>query len=148
MTPNFWKLSHGTNHFSKEEISQSIENRLVYVHRDTRSKGRSYNTQGEDFVGAPVGDYFYMTYGNQGIYLLGQFSGPTNLFSTKGHGWLDRPYRIIRMAIPNTGYQGDKKWWTPNDNSTFTRVPERDITVFEGLILQRFFGLTLANYGL
>ena len=76
MLPNFWKLSQGTDFFSFEEISDSIENKLVYVHAHTAAKGRSSETQGDQFIEAEIGDYFYLTHGNRGVYLLGQFTGP------------------------------------------------------------------------
>lgn len=75
MIPKFWKLSQGTDFFSFEKISDSIEKGLVYVHAHTAAKGRSSEAQGEKFIDANIGDYFYLTHGNTGIYLLGQFTG-------------------------------------------------------------------------
>ena len=81
MKPRFWKLSQGATQFSYHEIIESIEQRLVYVHKDTGAKGTSSQTQANDFITAEIGDYFYLTFGNNGIFLLGQFSGAANLFS-------------------------------------------------------------------
>lgn len=39
-----------------------------------------------------------------------------------------------------------KKWWTPNDNSTFTKVNETDEKLFEELILQPYFALSLSRF--
>ena len=147
MIPKFWKLSQGTDFFSFEKISDSIEKGLVYVHAHTAAKGRSSEAQGEKFIDANIGDYFYLTHGNTGIYLLGQFTGPANIFSSRGHGWTDRPFRVIRHAKPNAGYSGPHKWWAPNDRSTFTSVPNNQLTEFEEHILVPFFGITLADYG-
>lgn len=98
------------------------------------------------FMKAPIGDYFYLTHGNQGIYLLGQFSGPANIFSARGKGWADRPFRLIRLAERIRPYKGPKKWWTPNENSTFIRVPDHEIGLFEELILSPHFGMRLKDF--
>jgi hypothetical protein len=148
MIPTFWKLSHGQNIFSYEEILDAINKRLVYVHKDTKPKGTSTASQGNNFIKASIGDYFYLTHGNQGIYLLGQFTGPANLFSEHGEGWIDRPYRSIKSAIKKDPYFGDHKWWSPNDNSTFMQVPESELAMFEEYILNPFFGVRLSDYGL
>ena len=93
--PQFWKLSQGAKSFWFSEVIDSVNQKLVFIHKDAGALGRSAETQAQWFVDAPIGDYFYLTYGNEGIYLLGQFSGPANIFSTYGEGWLDRPFRLI-----------------------------------------------------
>ena len=114
MKPKFWKVSHGTQFFPYQEMLDSIERKLVYVHKDTHAKATSARSQGENFLEAPAGDYFYLTYGNHGIYLLGQFIGPANVFSSKGEGWLDRPFQHIKSAVTRDIYSGPKKWWAPS----------------------------------
>lgn len=148
MRPNFWKLSQGTREFEYYEIIESINSGLVYVHKDTRSKGTSAKSQAEDFINAAVGDYFYLTHGNEGIYLLGQFIGPANLFSKYGDGWLEREYKFIFASHNASPYSGEHKWWTPNDNSTFTRVQDPDLELFESEILQPYFKVTLREFGI
>jgi hypothetical protein len=148
MQPSFWKLSQGTQHFGCSDMLQSIEKRLVYVHRDTAAKGTKSQTQAQDFITAPVGDYFYLTHGNDGVYLLGQFAGPANIFSDYGEGWIDRPFRLIFPSVTKDPYAGAMKWWTPNENSTFTRVPPTELVLFEEYILTPFFNVKLADYGL
>ncbi len=147
MKPVFWKLSLGTEFFNFSELIESIENRLVYVHKDTGAKGGSSSTQGKDFIEANIGDYFYLTHGNSGIYLLGQFTGPVNYLSSHGGGWADRPYRIIARSNNTEDYTGKEKWWTPNHRSTFIKVPEAEIELFETLILQPYFEISLSEYG-
>ena len=147
MNPQFWKVSQGSEYFRYSDVLRSIYERLVYVHKDTGPKGRSSKSQGEEFADAPIGDYFYLTHGNDGIYLLGQFSGPANLFSSKGEGWLDRPFRLIRTAVSREPYQGSAKWWAPNHNSTFISVTEDDLGTFETLILKPYFELSLGDFG-
>ncbi|HEM7578013.1 TPA: hypothetical protein U2J86_005065 [Serratia marcescens] len=141
--PTFWKISHGALEFTRQELMESIDERLVYIHRNTRGKGTSTSTQAEDFINAPTGDYFYLTHGNSGIYLLGQFTGPVNYFSKYLDGWLDRPYRKILSSVKIEKYSGTQKWWTPNDNSTFTSVPEDELNLFEELILNPYFQVNL-----
>lgn len=149
MKPKFWKLSHGYNYFSFEELLKSIEDRLVYVNKDTGPKGTSSSTQGEDFIGAEIGDYFYLTHGNEGgVYLLGQFTGPANFLSSYGEGWVDRPFRIIARAKIQAAYKGPEKWWTPNHPSTFVQIPEGALGLFQELILEPYFSITLGLYNI
>ena len=147
MQIKFWKLSQGTEQFSYDEIIESIESHLVYIHKNTSGKGRSNTTQAEDFIQANIGDYFYLTHGNSGIYLLGQFTGPANIFSKHGHGWLDRPFRYIKSSVKKAKYTGEHKWWSPNDNSTFTPIPDSEIKLFEKEILMPFFDIKLTKFG-
>jgi 5-methylcytosine-specific restriction protein B len=146
MKPQFWKLSQGGTDFVYQDVLDSIARGLVYVHKDTKALGTSTKTQGQDFVDAQVGDYFYLTHGNKGVFLLGQFSGPANLFCSKGDGWLDRPFRLIRPSVTNKKYDGKDKWWAPNHNSTFVRVPDGELALFEECILQPYFGIKLADF--
>lgn len=145
--PQFWKLSQGAKSFWFSEVIDSVNDRLVFIHKDAGALGTTTESQAQLFVEAPIGDYFYLTHGNEGIYLLGQFSGPANIFSAHD-GWFDRPFRLIRSANTGTYYRGDRKWWSPNFNSTFARVPVEEIEMFEEKILSPFFGIRLADFGI
>jgi 5-methylcytosine-specific restriction protein B len=134
--------------FTAQEILESIEEHLVYVHGKTRAKAGASSSQGEDFVNAAVGDYFYLTHGNRGIYLIGQFSGPPNVFSSYEEGWVDRPFRFICAATDIKPYSGPHKRWAPNDNSTFTRVPDDELALFEEQVLGPHFGIRLSQFGI
>jgi len=147
MQVRFWKLSQGGDDFTAEDTLLSIERRLVYVHGQTGAKGVSSTSQGEDFVNAAIGDYFYLTHSNKGIYIIGQFSGPPNIFCEYREGWVDRPFRFILAATEVKPYTGPDKWWAPNNNSTFTRVPDHELAVFEEFILWPHFGVRLAEFG-
>ena len=57
MKPVFWKLSHGFTHFTYPEFLESIEDKLAYIHKDTKAKGQSPTTQGHDFISAEIGNY-------------------------------------------------------------------------------------------
>lgn len=148
MKPTFWKLSQGTQYFNVQEMIDSVNDGLVYLHKNTKGKGRSTRTQAEDFLNAPIGDYFYLCHGNEMYYLLGQFTGPVNVFSKKGEGWLDRPFRHIKSAVSYDFYNSEHKRWSPTDNSTFIKVPDDEIKMFEELILQPFFDITLNDFGI
>ena len=126
----------------------SIEQRLVYVHSKTRAKGGASVAQGEDFINASIGDYFYLTFGNKGIYIVGQFTGPPNIFCARGGGWADRPFRLIRAATAVKSYSGPDKWWAPNNNSTFIRVPDDELKQFEESILWPHFSIRLSEFGI
>lgn len=147
MKPLFWKLSQGPDYFSYQDILDSIATGLVYVHQDTKAKGISARTQAQDFIEATTGEYFYLTFGNQGIFVLGQFSGPANIFSSKEDGWLDRPYRLIRLSANRESYNGVHRRWSPNDNSTFTVIPENELDDFEREILIPYFKVRLSDFG-
>lgn len=145
-SPTFWKLSHGAQVFSYEEFMQTLIDKIAYVHRETKAKGTSQTTQADEFVAASIGDYFYLTWGNRGIYVLGQFTGPVNFFSKKANGWLDRPYRVISLAKKIDSYSGQGKWWSPNHNSTFVRVPDDEVAEFEKNILIPYFDIKLSDH--
>jgi hypothetical protein len=70
------------------------------------------------------------------------------LFATNkmGDGWLERSYRHIKSAISRVGYSGPHKWWAPNDNSTFTPVPDAELPLFEEHILKPYFGIALVKF--
>jgi len=145
---NFWKLSQGADLFSFAEIVESIYDRVVYVHKDTGAKGKSSQSQITDFVNAKDGDYFYLTHGNKRVYLLGQFNGPASPARPTAHSdygdWIERPFKLIRPSLLTGSYKGDKKWWAPNDNSTFTKVPDKEVKLFEEAILKPYFDFPLS----
>ena len=145
--PKFWKLSEGPRYFTLAQISKSIEQRLVFIGKDTGRLGRSSNTQAEDFINADIGDYFYLTHGVEGIYLLGQFIGPPNFISDR-EGWIDRPFRLVKLSGHVDKIEGLKKRWMPNYDSTFCVIKEDELREFENLILTPYFELTLSDFNL
>lgn len=149
LKPKFWKLSHGYKEFSYSELIESIVDRKAYIHNNTKGRGSETKSQAQDFIDADIGDYFYLTHGNTGIYLLGQFTGPANIFTKFQDGWLSRNYDVVLMANKKDKFVGaTKKCWTPNDNSTFQDVPSYEMRDFEELILKPHFDVELKNYGI
>ncbi|MGA2618748.1 MAG: hypothetical protein ABSF26_14130 [Thermoguttaceae bacterium] len=150
MKPVFWKLSMGGNDFKDIfNVLDWVRQGLVLVHRDTLALGTSLKAQGEEFVaGDRIGEYFYLCNGNKepSVILLGQFIGPANLLSDRGDGWADRQFRWVKTSISTKKYRGVDRWWTPNHNSTFSMVPEKELGMFESSILDPYFGLKLADF--
>ncbi|WP_445612119.1 McrB family protein [Hafnia alvei] len=133
-----WKLSHGGNDFSDNELQHCLHAGLAVMHSET-GKG-----QGKKFQEVPVGTLFYLCHGNASLPLVGQFiSASEPCYS--GDGWVQRRYRILKQAIKQGGYQGGQKGWTPNYNSTFKQVPARDLPEFEAALLKPYFGTDLAE---
>ena len=127
---SIWKASQSPKFFSKNENDELFDRRCVCVHPDTSAKGKSSISQGEDFCNVKKGDFFYLCYGNTCVRLFGMFTGESQPSLLPGkEDWLEQKYH------------GPTSWWTPNDNSTFTRV--NDIDSFEKWILIPFFQKTL-----
>ncbi|MFN9248633.1 MAG: hypothetical protein ACK6DS_16340, partial [Planctomycetota bacterium] len=122
MKVSFWKLSMAGDDFkSLLEVLDWVRRGVVLVHKDTRAKGTLPTTQGQHFTSPErIGDYFYLCHGNHepSVLLLGQFTGPPNLFCERGHGWAERPFRWIKTSVSTKVYSGQPKWWAPNHNST------------------------------
>ena len=100
-------------------------------------------SQGEDFMATmKKGDFFYLCRGNS-IRLLGRIdSDEVNENPEKQDGWRERSYTVIAKSRDTSAYTGDKKWWTPNDNSTCIIVPISETQLFEDYILKPYFDIT------
>ncbi len=156
MKPGFWKLSMGPGSAGEDfktvlHLLDWVHRGVVLVHKDTGPKGKTQISQGEQFVELDrEGDYFYLCHGNNepSIILLGQFVGPPNHFCERGYGWTERSFRWIRTATTTKSFTGQPKWWTPNHNSTFVRVPDTELSLFESDILMPYFEIRLEDFGL
>lgn len=135
---NIWKLSHGGKDFSQQEREGFLKKELCAMHGET-GKG-----QGEEFRKSEVGTLFYLCHGNEKVVLIGQFTSEAEPCE-KGDGWLQRQYRVLKEGIKEGGYQGSKKGWTPNYNSTFKHIGTQDLPEFEANLLKPFFGTDLAE---
>lgn len=133
-----WKLSHGITDFSVAERQQYLQAELAVMHGET-AKG-----QGDKFKEVPVGSLFYLCHGNENLLLVGQFTSDA-LPCEKGEGWLQRSYRVLKLAVKTGGYQGAQKGWTPNYRSTFKLVIAQDLPEFENNLLKPFFDIDLAE---
>ncbi len=144
--PAIWKISEGTDStgISTDNKQIFLERQVAVVHSTTSAKATSKVSQGQAFMDAiKKGDYFYLCYGNS-IQLLGQFTGEKPVENPEmKDGWYERSYRVIAKSTNTAAYEGTKKWWTPNDNSTCIKVDESEHSQFEELILQPYFGMTV-----
>lgn len=143
LTPHFWKISHGNDCISEKEATAFDKRRVVVVHKDTAAKGKSKVSQGEAFMAnMKKGDFFYLCRGNS-IRLLGRIdSDEVDENPEKQDGWCERSYTVIAESCDTSVYTGEKKWWTPNDNSTCISVPKSEMQLFEDYILKPYFDIT------
>jgi len=135
-----WKISHGKDDFSSNERQDLLNRKCVIVHGSTK-KG-----QGDAFADEMnPGDYFYLCHGNdEGIVIFGRILSEATS-SEKGDGWLERTYEVITKLDTPKRYQGVKKGWAPNYNSTVKKVKPNELGLFEEHILRKHFNLTLAE---
>lgn len=157
--PAFWKLSMGKEDFKDIlEVIDWLRQGLVLVHSRTKKMAFAQESQGEQFIHQDRdGDYFYLCHSNRskahprrGIILFGQFTGPW--VSVRHHRWTDdegwaaRRFSWIKTATSRKKLVGEyKQQWTPRNNSTFIRVPDKDLKLFESVILKPYFGITLSK---
>ncbi|MGF6275258.1 5-methylcytosine-specific restriction endonuclease McrBC GTP-binding regulatory subunit McrB [Massilia sp. UYP11] len=132
-----WKLSHGNGSFTKEEQQQYREKGLAMIYGDT---GKS---QGKKFENAPIGTLFYLCNSNS-PQLVGQFTSAAQS-SPKDAGWLQRNYRVLKLAIRTDPYTDSSKGWSPSYRSTFYQVGKDDLALFDHTLLQPYFGISLAE---
>ena len=139
-TPAIWKISHGSS--SKEDKVAFEKRNVVVMDSETRAKAGSKVSQGQAFTdGIKEGDFFFLCNGNS-VRLLGRFVGDQTAPNPEhGGSWCERKYELIKLSSDSTAYNGVHKWWTPNDNSTCIKVD--DTALFESVILQPYFGMTL-----
>lgn len=126
-----YKLSHGADYFDVEKTQYCITNNLAVVHVDTNAKGRQNFSQFDLFKSAKVGDIFYVTHGNTGVLLIGQFVD--NVVSNFNYnpnetGWRQRNYKLLHRSSEVSSYSGSRAWWSPNDPSTFTEIHLKDFS--------------------
>ena len=146
LSPNFWKISHGTDCISDSEVKIFEEKGVIVVHKDTSAKAKSKVSQGEDFIkNIKKGDYFYLCRGNSIRLLCCISSDEVRDNKDKSYGWCERDYIIIAKSSDVSPYTGNQKWWTPNDNSTCICIPNAELSLFEDYILKPYFNTTVNN---
>jgi 5-methylcytosine-specific restriction protein B len=142
-----WKLSHGNPpNFTEAERQQYLDGHWAVMHRDTNAPGpgaQQKGKQGKDFSEAPVGALFYLCHGNS-PQLIGQFTSEA-MPCTKGDGWLQRSYRVLKPAQRSDRYTANSKGWSPQGNSTFWQVDAHDLPEFESTLLKPYFATDLAE---
>lgn len=142
-----FKLSQGKD-FSIQEHQTLIESKLVSVHKNTPPKGTSSNAQGYNFINASIGDFFYLCKGNDFVELIGQFTSdarPSDPDLFDDQEWYVRDFRIIKKSIKKEKYTSEKKWWAPNDNSTFIEIPIAEFELANNKIFNPFFSTSIIS---
>ena len=139
-----WKISHGI--LSEEQREKLLSRQMIAMSSDTKALGRSRRTQGEFFTeDLKKGDYIFLCFGST-IKLIGIIDDDSPRPNEElGTNWVERHYRIIKKSISDQRYTGNKKRWTPNDNSTFVEVPTSDYLLYESNILSPYFNLRLKD---
>jgi len=135
-----WKVSHGYRDFSGEARNRYLIDKIITVHEGTKRGG------GDNFTKKiKVGDYFYLCHGNdEGIVLFGKITtGISDLEDEEG--WKVRKYEIIKKLELPQRYNGKKKGWTPNNNSTCSMVPPNELDLFNKVILRPYFNLDISS---
>lgn len=133
-----WKLSHGNPpSFTDDQRQEYLDSQLAVMHRDT---GKD---QGNKFIKAPIGTLFFLCHGNS-LQRIGQFTSDAQP-CTKGDGWLQRSYRVLKTSIRKDRYVVNSKYWSPQGNSTFWQVGADDLPELEQTLLAPFFATSLAE---
>ena len=137
------KISHGENFFSAKDYQELLANNLACVHKDTPSKGRSYDTQFDLFINASVGDVLYICNSNKTIDAIGVFRDNRPLYfndNYKTGNWVCREFFLLYQAVNPGDYDKENnKWWMPRNNSTCTEVGSTEHNLFEKEILKPVF---------
>lgn len=142
-----FKLSQGKD-FALEKHKLLVEKGLVSVHKDTPAMASSSITQGESFINAKIGDYFYLCKGNDFFELIGQFTGearPSEKELFDDLNWYVRSFKTIAKFTKKGKYSGQKKWWTPNNNSTFIEISKKELNLANNIIFNPFFSLSVIS---
>ncbi|MBK5200446.1 MAG: AAA family ATPase [Spirochaetaceae bacterium] len=144
MNPSIWKINQSSTDFSEQELSDNAYKSRVIIDSTLKAVGPTRLTQSDAFsLKVKKGDYFYLTNDDK-IKLIGQFSSNQATKSLKNSAnWIQRSYIEIANSKDMKAYSSIKKWWTPNINSKFIKVPESDVALFQDLILKPYFDLDL-----
>lgn len=133
---NVWKISYGTTHpFTEAEKILYMDNNEVIIHSQIK-KGQVKNFT----KWMKKGDIFYLCYGSD-IKLLGEIT--SDVVGPDENGWIKRKYEVIKNYNGDKTYDGIKKGWSPNYDSTVYEVATNDMKLFETYILKPYFDLDI-----
>ena len=149
--PTIWKISHGSNRNGIPEHLRSVleAKKVVVVNQGTLRLAAQQYPQGQAYMKEiKKGDYFFLCYAGE-IVLLGQFTEDEPKLNQEmidewnDYDWYERTYRVIAHSLNHNKYTGKMKLWTSNYNSTCVKVDDNKL--FEELILEPYFGLTIKD---
>jgi hypothetical protein len=99
---SFYKISHGREFFTQEEIQACLDSNSVVFRKYTRQNPRTSHAEYDAFEKAKKGDLFYLCWGSHQFLLIGQFIDNdlphAYEMMIKSGGWVARKYRIIRQV--------------------------------------------------
>ena len=136
-----WKLSHGYNDISKEQSDWLDEHNYLSLHESTKK------SQGQYFINqVDIGDIVSLSRSGDLKALVKVTSDILPIENAPfSDGWVFRQYEVIHEIPSLKSYQGDKKGWTPNYNSTFFKVPKGEWQEFEEWILKKYYNCSLKD---
>lgn len=143
---NIYKISHGVEEIPSAAYKEFLENKVIVLHKNTKSLGRDSTSQADYFREANIGDYFYLCRSNKEIVLLGRILSEYEECKSnnmESEGWIQRSYEIVKKAKSNTGYEGNAKSWTPNYNSTFKKIKPEEIELCNEKLFRPYFDITI-----
>lgn len=130
-----WKLSHGS--LTDAERQQCLDTYLGVMGKKTGKE------QGKQFAEAPMGSLFFLCHGNS-PQLIAQFTSDVEPWPQRAD-WLQRSYRVLKLAQRTDRYTVNSKYWSPQGNTTFWQVGADDLPEFESTLLKPYFGTDLAE---
>lgn len=137
-----WKISHSSKDFKKDARASFLENQIVVVGKETG------HGQGKAFVETmAVGDYFYLCFSSE-VILLGIITSDAVSYSGEISGYenyLQRSYEVIKECTNGEKYSGVLKGWAPNYNSTFKKVPDGEMNIFQQELLLPYFEMSVGE---
>lgn len=140
---NIFKISMSSKDIDDQTFELLLSENKIIVHKDTKSKGTSYEKQGDVFVNnMKQGDYFYLCRGNSRFIAVGRVTSPAEPCFIEDYGkdgWMQRSFELIKDAVYDDKYDGPSKWWTPNNNSTCILIPEKELDKANKLIFMPYF---------
>lgn len=144
---NCYKISMSPKDIDEDSFTEMIEQNVITIHKNTPSKGASYESQGLTFSEKiKIDDYFYLCRGNSKLILLGRItskSEPSFIEEYRNEGWIQRRFEIIKLATTDEKYEGANKWWTPNHVSTCIQISDNELTLANTLIFAPYFSTLL-----
>ncbi|GAB1402077.1 hypothetical protein MASR1M68_09880 [Elusimicrobiota bacterium] len=145
---NIYKISMSPKYIDKQQYKYCKDKSIIIIGSETPAKGRSKTNQTDTFKTMNIGDFFYLTKGNEHFDVIGQITSDISgceFEPFKQKGWLQRFYKIVTKAKNNDSYKGPDKWWTPNDNSTCVIIPKDELKQANTLMFMPFFNTEFEN---
>lgn len=140
---SIYKISHGIGTFTDNDYNNYLTRKIISLHKDTLPKGTSTRSQAENFKQEmKIGDYFFLCRSNDRVELLGRVTSNSEV-SSEDKDWLERNYDIIAENKEHKPHGTGNQWWHPSNNSTFIKIPIKDLDTANQIIFKPCFGLEI-----